>query len=471
MRARSIFILTAALFFLASCRPDPVDLPEPEPEPDPEPVAVPEEPGGKPDGPEYAVTGEPLPGWAEGWLDIHSINSGRGEAFFYIFPDGTTMLVDAAGASDFEIQGEDGSGIYSRPSQEYSSGTVINRYLQRYMPEIAEGKLDYFMLSHYHSDHMGAFTKSHAKYGWKAVDKDGKPVTTVDVNSGGFLLNGLPEVGMSFPISKLIDRGDWDNRASNVWSTGQTRRKNYINFIDWSQRTHDTVHEKFSVGGTDQIVLQHAPGQYPGFLVRGIAAGGDIWTGSGNFINSTYVPSAADCLANIDTWDINENIFSCVFTLSYGKFDWFSGGDIQYNDRGTYSWKDIELPIARVVGKVEAMKASHHSTSNTNGSTLLNVLKPDCYVVGVWTKNQPNPTTLKRVYAVNKDINIFVTNLSGNIIAKLAEQRIDSGTFKARGGHVVLRVAPGGNQYYVFVLDDADFEYRVTEIHGPYSCK
>ena len=117
------------------------------------------------------------------------------------------------------------------------------------------------------------------------------------------------------------------------------------------------------------------------------------------------------------------------------------------------------------------MKASHHSTSNTNGSTLLNVLKPDCYVVGVWTKNQPNPTTLKRVYAVNKDIDIFVTNLSGNIIAKLAEQGIDSGTFKARGGHVVLRVAPGGNQYYVFVLDDSDFEYRVTEIHGPYSCK
>jgi len=39
--------------------------------------------------------GEPLPAWQEGHLDIHHINTGRGAAAFYIFPDGTTLLVDA----------------------------------------------------------------------------------------------------------------------------------------------------------------------------------------------------------------------------------------------------------------------------------------------------------------------------------------------------------------------------------------
>ena len=39
--------------------------------------------------------GQKLPKWTEGCLDIHSINSGRGECTFYILPDGTTMLVDA----------------------------------------------------------------------------------------------------------------------------------------------------------------------------------------------------------------------------------------------------------------------------------------------------------------------------------------------------------------------------------------
>lgn len=418
-----------------------------------------------------AVPGEPLPAWEEGWLDIHSINGGRGEAFFYIFPDGTTMLVDAAGGAEFEIQGEDGSGVYSKPSPEYSSGTVINRYLQRYMPALSDNHIDYFMLSHYHSDHMGSFTKSHAKYGWKAVDKNGNPVSKVDINKGGFLLNGLPEVGMAFPITKLIDRGDWDNRASNVWSTGQSRRQNYLNFIDWTRRANGTIRESLSVGNTDQIVLKHKPDQYPEFSVRGIAANGDVWTGKGNSVNTTYLPSAADCLANLETWDINENVLSCVFTLSYGKFDWFSGGDIQYNDKGVFSWKDIEQPISKVVGKVEAMKACHHSGSNTNSSALLNALKPDSYVIGVWTKNQPNYATLKRVYAANKDVKIFATNLSGYIIPVLSSHGIDAGSFLARGGHVVLRVAPGGGQYYVYVLDDSDFEYRITEIHGPYPCK
>src|SRR3982751_5189516 len=42
-----------------------------------------------------AVVGRPLPAWQKGYLDLHHINTGRGNAAFYIFPDGTTMLLDA----------------------------------------------------------------------------------------------------------------------------------------------------------------------------------------------------------------------------------------------------------------------------------------------------------------------------------------------------------------------------------------
>ena len=42
-----------------------------------------------------AEVGEVLPNWSEGYLDIHFINTGRGECCFYILPDGTTLLVDA----------------------------------------------------------------------------------------------------------------------------------------------------------------------------------------------------------------------------------------------------------------------------------------------------------------------------------------------------------------------------------------
>ncbi|MDP6040542.1 MAG: hypothetical protein QGG64_18485, partial [Candidatus Latescibacteria bacterium] len=41
------------------------------------------------------VVGELLPAWEEGTLDLHHINTGRGDCAFYVLPDGTTMLQDA----------------------------------------------------------------------------------------------------------------------------------------------------------------------------------------------------------------------------------------------------------------------------------------------------------------------------------------------------------------------------------------
>ena len=38
--------------------------------------------------------------WQPGFLDIHHINTGRGDAAFMVFPDGTTMLVDAGDMSE-----------------------------------------------------------------------------------------------------------------------------------------------------------------------------------------------------------------------------------------------------------------------------------------------------------------------------------------------------------------------------------
>lgn len=458
-----IYPLVTCILLLAACARETV-------------VTQEQEHGQEPPGPEIpsptdVVEGDPLPAWQEGYLDIHSINGGRGESFYYIMPDGTTMLVDAAGSYDFEIQGEaDGSGIFSRPSSSYSSGSVIVEYIRHFAPPAADGGLDYFMTSHYHTDHMGVYTKNFASYGWKVVDANGTICPSINLDAGGFLLNGLPEVGYNIPIKKLIDRGDWDDRPSNIYSPTLARMKNYMNFIDWSERMNGTVHEKLAIGHDDQIVLKHSPDSYPSFAVRGIAAGGDIWTGQGLEVNTTYVPSAEECLANKDTWDINENIFSCVFTLRYGDFDWFSGGDIQYNGVSTYAWKDIEAPISNVVGKVEAMKACHHSTKSTNSTKLLNALRPDNYIIGVWTKNQPNLATIKRVYAASPGVGIFATNMAESIKTTLKEGGVEPSSFCATSGHIVIRVLPEGGSYYIYVLDDSDFNYRVSSIYGPFIC-
>ena len=176
-------------------------------------------------------------------------------------------------------------------------------------------------------------------------------------------------------------------------------------------------------------------------------------------------------MAHLEEWDPNENIMSCVFTLRYGVFDWFSGGDIQYNGRSTYSWKDIEKPVSKVVQKVEAMKACHHSTSSANSTALLGALRPDTYVIGVWTDNQPNPDTMKRLYAASPDVRVFATNMADSRREALVAAGLDPDSFCTRSGHVVLRVLPGGGSYYVIVLNDSDFSYTVRSVHGPFGCQ
>ena len=69
-------------------------------------------------------------------------------------------------------------------------------------------------------------------------------------------------------------------------------------------------------------------------------------------------------------------------------------------------------------------------------------------------------------YTWTKDI--FSTNVHPE---SLAENAALYKNVAGYNGHIVVRVAPGGAEYYVYMLDDTDFDYKVTSIHGPYSSK
>jgi hypothetical protein len=43
--------------------------------------------------------------------------------------------------------------------------------------------------------------------------------------------------------------------------------------------------------------------------------------------------------------------------------------------------------------------------------------------------------------------------------------------YKSYGGNIVIRVAPGGNEYEVYVLNDADKRREVMKRFGPYQSK
>ena len=387
-----------------------------------------------------SLIGETLPDWQQGYLDIHAINTGRGESTFYIFPDGTTMLVDAAG-SLLSLSAEI-PPTPAKPNSSISSGQVITNYVKHFIKAANNDTLDYILLSHFHSDHMGSYSTS-------------LPMAS----SGNYRMGGITEVGAKIPFNKIIDRGYPNyNYPKNIVSTDYM--SNYIVFINWAKTDYNATAEQFDVGKSDQISLTHNPSEYSNFQIRNIVANGVVWTGSGTESENT-LPSVEE-LVYADT---NENVFSIGFHLSYGQFDYFAGGDLQYNGKSTYPWKDIETPVASVMTAVDVMKANHHGTAYTNGATLLNKLKPQVVLIHPWRDVHPNPETIGRMYEANNDCKIFTTNMTNANRVRLAEYMSKICTVQS---HIVVRVEPQGLEYTIYILDDTNEKYKVNKIFGPY---
>ncbi len=100
--------------------------------------------------------------------------------------------------------------------------------------------------------------------------------------------------------------------------------KNYRAFVKWQAENNGLKVERFVPGRNDQVVLRREPQKYPQFEFRNVGANGEIWTGEGTATGSQF-PSLETVPRS--EWP-DENMCSISFRLSYGKFDYFNGGDI-----------------------------------------------------------------------------------------------------------------------------------------------
>ncbi|MDD4193617.1 MAG: MBL fold metallo-hydrolase, partial [Mangrovibacterium sp.] len=96
--------------------------------------------------------GQPYKGWEKGEFDIHHIYTGRGESNFLIFPDATSMLIDAG---DWDPKDYD-KMCELLPDSSRRSGEWIARYIRRVNP--FKNHVDYLVVSHFHNDHIGDCT-------------------------------------------------------------------------------------------------------------------------------------------------------------------------------------------------------------------------------------------------------------------------------------------------------------------------
>lgn len=306
-----------------------------------------------------AQVGRPMPAWTAGCLDIHNINTGKGECSFFILPDGTTMLVDAGVTTATKPRATD-----PKPDDSRSPGQWITRYILHFLDTLPEKRLDYVIASHFHEDHLGGI----------AADT---PAHT----SNGYRLSGLVEVAQSIPCGKLIDRG-WPDYDWPLPPEGESA-KNFIQFARVQVASGRLQAERFRAGANDQLVLVKNPEEYPDFEIRNLAVNGHVWTGVGS-VQRNHFPDMADL--EKDEYP-DENACSIAFRLSYGRFDYFTGGDI--HSVTAHPWQDIETPVALVTGPVEVCKANHHANFDAMGTSFLQALRPRVIIIHTWLCSNP----------------------------------------------------------------------------------
>jgi beta-lactamase superfamily II metal-dependent hydrolase len=386
-----------------------------------------------------AATLEP---WTPGTLDIHHLAYGRGNSTFVLGPDGTAILIDAGTTQDSLAV-----SCAQKPNANLRPGEWIASYILRQMKPAGGKELDFALITHIHPDHLG----------------DLGPDNPLSPN-GRFRLTGISDVDALVPITTLIDRG-FPNYAYPLRPQASFAL-NYLEYVR-SRTSLRKPTEQIKVGSARQIRLVHQPSSNTSFTVRNLAANGEVWTGVGERTRKCFPD--LNRLRNEDY--PTENMCSIAIRLGYGKFSYFTGGDLTSDSEELgESWRDIETPVARAAGSVEVAVADHHAYFDAVGPNFVRALRPKVFIIPSWYIAHPSVLPLRRMlsqqlYAADRDV--FATcvmeanqMVNNQFIPKL----------RSLEGNVIVRVAPGGDDFRIIVTDNADESDRIKLTTGPYRC-
>lgn len=404
---------------------------------------------------ESPETGSVLPEWKPGELELHFIYTGCGENCFYRFPDGTSMLNDVG---DF-YRPRDLGEIPLLPSSDRIGGEWVSRYIQRVYPEKT---IDYLVFSHWHADHTGT----------GPIDREKTPGAHFRYRKypDGLSGNGIVSVAQDFSFRRYFDH--------QYPRQGQFKSNDWLSFSaavkPWFERESKKglVVEPFKIGALNQIeMLRNDASRFRGvFSVRNLCANGVAWDGekgSCDYLSAHEKATGGDV--------VNENVRSLAFVVRYGKFGYFAGGDLSgVLKRADGSSVDYEGVVGRLAGRVSVCKANHHGCADAMSEGFVRAVQAQNYISCIWCPGQVAPETLSRMMSRemhNDKLPIFIPTIYPlSRKTRFEKEGRFSGIPEATrfGVHVVVKVAPGGDTYKIYLVDARNESMRVL---GCLDCK
>lgn len=388
------------------------------------------------------AVGKPLGRWEKGHFQVHFIYTGVAESMFMIYPDGTTLLLDV-GDHPAHMRGK--KQIPILPDMSRHAGEWISRYVTRVNPN--GRKVDYFMLSHYHSDHGGS-RSYHA-----GLSENGK-----------YYKSGLGQAIDFLDIGKAIDRAypTYDDPIVKLDNDDGYMCANLKEVYQEMIRRGSKV-EKFRLEkGSDQLNPLHE--KTDGFSIRPLCANGRIMLPDGT-VKDLY----KDLIERNHPKALNENGMSLGMVFNYGKFRFYTAGD--FSDRikkadGTAV--QVEDLMAEACGTANVVKVNHHG-HHSMFPELVKALKGQVYVACMWDQLHMTADTMERLADRNLYPEprllcpgVFTKERREEDAGKAWIKDIPETLYEPK--HVVLDVPPGGETFKFSFVRAADESMTVESV-------
>jgi len=233
--------------------------------------------------------------------------------------------------------------------------------------------------------------------------------------------------------------------------------KAYWRYIDYHAENNGLVYETFKVGTNRQFVLNHKPQNYKNFVVKNLFANGEVCTNSEGETYRNIQPGVYK----------GENELSTGIRISYGEFDYYTGGDIGGLDGfGQNDPKSMETITAPVIGPVDVAVLNHHGNRGSMNTFFVSTLRPSVWIQPTWSADHPGSDVLRRL--ISRDLYPGDRDVYSN--AMLYANRLVIGgiidrAYKSTAGHILVRVYPDGDSFSVIILDDLSSNREVKAVY------